>query len=54
METKILKISDATDEIQLLDEEGKIIGAGSWDKPYDLDTAVNAILQVAMGRYATA
>jgi hypothetical protein len=54
METKVLRISDTVDEVQVLDDNGNILQAGTWTKPYDLDVAVQSILQVAMGRYAMA
>ena len=53
METKVVPVSETTDEVQLWNE-GQMLGTGAWTKPYDLDVAVQAILQVAMGRYANA
>lgn len=54
METRIVKLSDEVDEIQVLDDEGNILQAGAWTKPYDLDVACKALLDVAMGRYCNA
>lgn len=53
IEAKIVPINDTTDEVQLW-QGNERIGAGAWDKPYDLSTAVQAILQVAMGRFSHA
>lgn len=54
METRIIPIKPNVDEVQVLDENGNILGAGAWTKPYDLDTAVKAILDVCMGRFSRA
>lgn len=52
--TKVVPISVEVDEVQVLDENGNCLGSGAWTKPYDLDIAVKAILDVCMGRYAMA
>lgn len=54
MDVKVLSISGNVDEVQVLDEHGNILGAGAWTKPYDLDVAVKAILDVCMGRFSRA
>jgi len=54
MEQRIIPITPDVDEVQVLDDNGNILGAGAWTKPYDLDIAVKSILDVCMGRYATA